>query len=64
MESSVEQPKYMRMSDWTQLLGVSIQTGHRWVRTGLFPKPIRMSPKCVVWERSVVEAWIQSRQGK
>ena len=64
METASEQPRYLSMSEWTQLVGVSIQTGHRWVREGKWPKPIRLSPKCVRWERAVVEAWIQSRQGK
>jgi predicted site-specific integrase-resolvase len=52
METASEQEQYVTMADWTQQLGVSIQTGHRWVREGKF----------IRWKKSVVAAWIESRQ--
>jgi prophage regulatory protein len=62
METASEQEQYVTMADWTQQLGVSIQTGHRWVREGKFPQPLRLSTKCIRWKKSVVAAWIESRQ--
>lgn len=62
METSSEQERYITIEDWTGQLGVSLQTGYRWVREGAFPPPLRISAKCIRWKKTVVDAWIQSRQ--
>lgn len=39
-------------------LPVSSNCVHRWVRLGLFPKPIRLGQNTAVWKVGAVRAWI------
>ena len=56
------QEQYLMLEDWVQKLGISMNTGRRWVKEGNAPPPIRISPKCIRWKKSVIDAWIDSRQ--
>jgi prophage regulatory protein len=40
-------------------LGCSGKTVLRQVRTGNFPAPVRISPRCVGWPQHVVDEWYQ-----
>lgn len=31
------------------------------IKAGTFPKPIRLSSRCVVWRESEIQAWIRRR---
>lgn len=41
--------------------GVAQSTIWGWVKTGQFPKPIKLSANCTAWSAEDVEAWAQSR---
>jgi prophage regulatory protein len=41
--------------------GVAPSTIWSWVKAGTFPKPIKLSSNCTVWEAQAVEAFAQSR---
>ena len=41
--------------------GVSASTIWAWVKKGTFPKPIRLSENCTVWNAADVEEWAQAR---
>jgi prophage regulatory protein len=41
--------------------GVSRATIWRWVQTGNFPKPIKLSPGCSRWKIEDVQKWAESR---
>ena len=42
----------------SEALGKSRYTIERWVRSGMFPAPIRISEKSFAWRLADVEAWI------
>lgn len=44
-----------------RITGKSRVTRWRWMRDGLFPKPVKIGPNSVGWLASEVEAWLQSR---
>ena len=44
-----------------ELLGIKKSSLYSYMRQGDFPAPIRLSPKCVRWRRSEIEAWLASR---
>lgn len=41
--------------------GVAPSTIWSWVKAGDFPRPIKLSANCTVWEAQAVEAFAQSR---
>ncbi len=41
--------------------GVAPSTIWGWVKSGTFPKPIKLSANCTAWDAAQVEAWAQSR---
>ncbi len=45
------------------MVPVSPATLWRWVKSGKFPQPIRLSDRVTAWEASKVNAWIQSQAG-
>jgi predicted DNA-binding transcriptional regulator AlpA len=43
-------------------LNVSVWTIIRWVKTGQFPPPIRLSETKLVWRVRDIEVWLQLRE--
>lgn len=41
--------------------GVSRATIWRWVKSGDFPKPVKLSPGCTRWKIEDVQKWAESR---
>ena len=41
--------------------GVAPSTIWGWVKSGAFPKPIKLSANCTAWDAAQVEAWAQAR---
>ena len=55
--------RMLRMIDWEIDYATPRSTVYHRMKTDpSFPKPIRMGPRCVRWEREAVEAWIASRR--
>ena len=50
-----------RLPDVVEMLGVSATTIWRMRRRGDFPEPVRVSPGCVGWLESDLEAWVAAR---
>ena len=46
------------------LIGLSLATLWRLRRRGDLPEPIRLSPGCVGWRSSDIEAWLSARVGR
>lgn len=60
MERKVKlpQPLSLRPKQGAELLGVGIATFWRWARTRPdFPQPIRLSPRCTVFDAEALKAW-------
>ena len=43
-------------------LGISIKTLWRLRRRGDFPAPIQLSPGCIGWRTSDIDAWLSARE--
>lgn len=42
--------------------GVHRTTLWRWVKTGNFPKPVKLSPGCTRWPEALVKEWESKRE--
>ena len=48
---------YLRSDEIAQRFSVHKLTVLRWVKRGIFPKPIKISHRLTAWPMSVIEAW-------
>ena len=53
--------KFYRVSELSELLSIGKSTIWAWVKSGRFPKPLKMSSRMTVWSAADVEAWIASK---
>lgn len=53
---------YWRKSRVLELCGISKSTLDRLVRSGDFPKPVKLGPRAIGWKVSDVIDWIDSRE--
>jgi prophage regulatory protein len=58
-----ELDRIIRAKELEGMLGVSKATVSRWSALGHLPKPIRIGPRAVGWQKSVIEAFIARRAG-
>ena len=61
MPSSVNLEQYLNIQEITASLKVSKSTLWRWIKQGLFPRPVRLGPKAVRWRESDIAAWDRER---
>ncbi|HCE3704262.1 TPA: AlpA family phage regulatory protein [Vibrio parahaemolyticus] len=52
----------IRYSELAKELGVSTSTLWRWRQNKVIPEPISLGPRLVVWERVVIEQWLESKR--
>jgi len=52
----------LRLGAVEQATGLSAPTIYRGIRRGDFPRQVRLSPGCVGWLDSDVQAWMESRE--
>lgn len=52
----------IRYSELAKELGVSTSTLWRWRQDKVIPEPISLGPRLVVWERVVIEQWLESKR--
>jgi predicted DNA-binding transcriptional regulator AlpA len=54
-----------KMLTWGDLAALGIRYHHNYLRemweSGRFPRPIKISPRKLVWRSDEVEAWIQNK---
>ncbi|MXW18356.1 MAG: AlpA family transcriptional regulator [Gemmatimonadetes bacterium] len=53
--------RVLRAREVVSEIGVSKATLYRWVRSGGFPKPIKLGPGAVGWRREELDEWVDSR---
>lgn len=60
---NIPSPGYVRQA---QLLGnvrpIGATTLWRWVNSGRFPKPIKLSPRVTVWRAEDVRTWMEAQK--
>jgi prophage regulatory protein len=44
-----------------QMIDTHPTTIWRWVKMGLFPKPLKIGPSCTRWRLEDLEAWIEKK---
>ena len=58
----MNQSIYKSVTQVANQFGVSRATIWRWVRSGNFPKPIKLSPGCSRWTVDATKRWADSRE--
>jgi len=53
--------RIIRPRELTERIGLSLATIWRLRRRGDLPEPIRLSPGCVGWRTSDIDAWLAGR---
>jgi len=53
--------KFYRVSELSELLSIGKSTIWAWVKVGRFPKPLKMSSRMTVWSANDIEAWIANK---
>lgn len=56
-----ELPRFLRIGEVCELVGVSRTTIWRWVRSGHFPPKRQLGPNSVGWPAHEVEQWLVDR---
>jgi prophage regulatory protein len=59
--SHVDAVRILRPPTVRARLGVSTTTLYRWVRQGLFPRPLKLGPRLTGWPEATFDAWVASR---
>lgn len=54
--------KILRIREVVDRTGLSRPTVYRLAQSGRFPRQVQLSPQCVGWKESEIEAWIEARQ--
>ena len=61
MPKHVAPPRFLRISEVVDRIGVSRPTIYRWVAAGEFPKQIQLGANSVVWLESSVTEWMEKQ---
>ena len=64
MPKQVTAPRFLRISEVLDRVGVSRPTIYRWVASGEFPKQIAIGANSVVWLESDVTKWMEDQIAK
>lgn len=62
--STIPQSGYIRRFRLAELLGVSVSTIDRKVRSGQLPRPIKLGEKITVFDAVEINNWLAERRGK
>jgi prophage regulatory protein len=52
--------RILRLKNVLERTGLSRSTVHRKVHARTFPKPLKISERCIGWRESEVESWLRS----
>ena len=55
------QPRFLRLPEVLNLVGVTRSTLYRWMDAGTFPKQISVGGNTVVWVESAGTAWMEDQ---
>ena len=64
MPKQVTAPRFLRLPEVLNLVGVTRSTLYRWMEAGTFPKQISVGGNTVVWVESAVTDWMQDQIAK
>ena len=53
--------RFLRLPEVEACVGLKKSAIYSMIGAGTFPKPLRLTARAVVWQESLVQAWIQQR---
>ena len=54
--------RFLRRQDVEGLVGLKHSALYRWMKTGDFPRPVRLGARAVRWRQSDVQEWMDGLQ--
>ncbi|QQM29329.1 AlpA family transcriptional regulator [Martelella lutilitoris] len=54
--------KHLRLKAVIDVTGMSRSTIYDYMKKGEFPRPVRMSERCVAWPESAISKWLSARK--
>ena len=54
--------RILRIREVMAVTGLPKSSVYQEIAAGKFPRPVRLSAKCVGWKSSVIQQWIDSRE--
>ena len=60
-DATTPRERFLRVWDVEQQTGLKKSAIYAGCRAGTFPKPIRLSHRCVAWRETEVQQWIAQR---
>ena len=58
---NLEERRVMRRPEVERVTGISRSTLYEMIKSGEFPKPMRLGRRAVGWPETVVSEWLDSR---
>jgi prophage regulatory protein len=55
--------RLMRLKEVLDLTGLRRATLYRKIRTGNFPRQVRISERCAAWRESAIRSWLANPAG-
>lgn len=55
--------RLMRLKEVLNLTGLRRATLYRKIRTGTFPRQVRISERCAAWRESAIRSWLANSAG-
>ena len=49
---------YLNIDDITNSLKISEDTLREWIKTGKFPRPLRVNDRTTLWSYALIENWV------
>jgi len=62
LQTAIPATGYIRRYRLAELLGTSLSTLDRWVRSGKMPKPIKLGEKSTAFDAVEVNRWLEERR--
>lgn len=53
--------EFLRIKKVSARIGVGTSTIYAWIAKGVFPKPVKLNSKTIVWPASLVDQWAQTQ---
>ena len=62
LQTAIHATGYIRRYRLAELLGTSLSTLDRWVRSGKMPKPIKLGEKSTAFDAVEINRWLEERR--
>lgn len=61
MNHNLYNERFLRLEDVMAKVGLSRSSIYQMIREGKFPPQVQISQRCVAWQASSIDAWMQGR---